>query len=802
MAAVSPCDSAEQLHGVDITMAHAKGAVGVSLIRHSEELIKSFNPTTHSIDTHLMEHLGDTSDVKATDSDTLFVQQVVTGWFREKKVLDAFISNFYADNGARITRTDMLMYTILAYLAIFRLKEIGFGQFKRLAKDEDPSKVGVFVEYLFNKEVLDSSLRASWMAVVDLTYTENTIIAGIEKFLPQAKKYLDDLAGAANELAAAEEAKEKAKADGTAGLKTALAASLTRPVSPKLTRPRPFIMPEPIQIDQNVTANEVPNYINNNTIKGLQESGLERREKVRAETIKKYKNPANQFKFSKTKSGRPIEDVRREMEEERAKELQFDSTFVHEAPNFNKSNAVIRVNAATILREDFLYRKQQAKDEKILKNYEEELRDPVTYFEWQQKNRERDAQDKLEQVILRREQAKQGSIEAAKATETLLRDNRTIAKLVRDQAEAIKEKKEVELDLERLERQTTVSKIIEVRDSAPRKAVAKLLKGRIANGLKAREQMEEMLIRKERDDKVAEEVQADKIRQLRAVNEVHRDQIKVFDPTQSSNKGFLDEMSYMEMKERQAMAKSKREVEVQNKRDDILEAKQKKARDLERRARSVVSAREVRNESFKLEQTEKANDATMRNTLTERKRETAAFKLDVELRKRREQEEARRTALMEEQERIKRAQAYLGANAGQKEEFNQQQLLAARERKVREIQTENKRAAVLEEHNREKHTKNRQKVLKETRVSHMAVMAEKEALVKQERREATKKIKAEVLSKKAMAATSRVQAETTLKVRQDFNPYAESMRDESVGLGRTHAKKLEYMRSLNDTRFQ
>ena len=120
---------------------------------------------------------------------------------------------------------------------------------------------------------------------------------------------------------------------------------------------------------------------------------------------------------------------------------------------------------------------------------------------------------------------------------------------------------------------------------------------------------------------------------------------------------------------------------------------------------------------------------------------------------------------------------------------------------MRDIQTGNKTTAMLEEQNREKSMRNRQKVLKDAHVSHLDMMAEKEALVKQERREATRKIKADVLSKKAIAATSRVQAERTLKVRQDFNPYAESMRDESVDLGRTHAKKLEYMRSLNDTRF-
>ncbi len=777
-------------------MRTAKGHTGLSLIRRCEEIIKSFNPNILSIDNHLENEIGDTTDVKNTDPELLFIQQAVTGWVREKKVLDAFISNFYGDNGARITRTDMLMYTILAYLAIFRLKELGFGRFKDLAKGEDPSKVGVFVEYLFNKEVLDSSLRASWMEVVDLDYVENHIIKGIERFMPQARKYLDDLAGAANELAAAEAAKKEAEKNGTAGLKQTLSKNLTRPVSPKLTKPRPFVMPDPIRIEQGVSATEVPNYLNNNTLEGLTETGQQRREQVRKETMGKYTNPKNTFKFGSTKSGRPVEDVRREVEAQRAQELDFNASFVHEAPDFDKSRAVIRVNAATILREDFLYRKQQAKDAKVLKNYEEELRDPVEYFAWQQKNRERDAQDKLEQVALRREQAKQGSIEAAKATQTLLSDNRTLAKLVRQQAGVIAQKKKKEYELEKLQKQTTVSKIIEVRDVAPGKAVQKVLRGRIEAGVKAREEMDVLLVNKEKEDKIAEEELADRIRQLRAVNEVHRDQIKVFDPTQSSGKGFLDEMSYMEMKERQAIARAKEEVQVQNKRDDILESKQKKARDLDRRAQSVAKARQVRNEAFKEEQKKAKEAIETKKLIEERKRESAAVKLDAELTESRNKTIAERQALKEEQDRIKRAQAYLGASAGQKEEFNQMQLLSAQERKIKAIQEENHERQVLNEGIKEKSVINRQRVLKARRVAKAKDMAEKEELVRHERREATRKIKEEVLSKKTQAATSRVQAERTAKVRSDFNPYAESMRKETVELGRTHMMKLSAMRTL------
>jgi hypothetical protein len=45
----------------------------------------------------------------------------------------------------------MTMYTILAYLAVFRLEELGMAKFKDLCSSLEPSKVSTFVAYVFNK---------------------------------------------------------------------------------------------------------------------------------------------------------------------------------------------------------------------------------------------------------------------------------------------------------------------------------------------------------------------------------------------------------------------------------------------------------------------------------------------------------------------------------------------------------------------------------------------------------------------------------------------------------------------------
>lgn len=43
------------------------------------------------------------------------------------------------------------MYTILAYLTVYRLEELGIAKFKELCSDIEPSKISTFVGYVFNK---------------------------------------------------------------------------------------------------------------------------------------------------------------------------------------------------------------------------------------------------------------------------------------------------------------------------------------------------------------------------------------------------------------------------------------------------------------------------------------------------------------------------------------------------------------------------------------------------------------------------------------------------------------------------
>eukprot|EP01031_Cornospumella_fuschlensis_P031579 gene31579-38167_t len=391
------------------------------IIAACEEIIKSYNPTTHSIDTHLLEKVGDTTKPDAKPDDIL-IQQIVYGCFKEKPLLQTFIDDFYRDNASRALRKDMTMYRVLGYVSLFRMDELGVSRYRDLVSGVEPSKLSNFLGYVFNEENLYSTLRASWMTVKDLDFVEQALLPRICKHIPAMRAFSGDLVQSALDNEALEREKEEAKARGEVGLAKVARRPPTVPVSPRLTVTRPPLLPEPQRISNEVIAKDVPGFLNNTTLEKISAESQARFEQTKKETASKYQDSSLKFKFHQTKGVRPISEVRAEIEAEREKELQFNKAYCHPVPDFS-SAPDIKLTAAAILREDALYRKKQAEDAALLKKYEEELRDPTEYFQWQADMRERDEVEKIRYVAMRREQAKQSAEEAKLALERQKRDN-------------------------------------------------------------------------------------------------------------------------------------------------------------------------------------------------------------------------------------------------------------------------------------------------------------------------------------------------------------------------------------------
>jgi hypothetical protein len=98
------------------------------LISKAEELFATFEPAKMSLDAHADAKLEEWR-VRDPD-DAVFLRQVLYGVTRYARFLGVVVRAFMHHNAATVLRRDKNTYTMYAYLALLRLDELGFQQFR------------------------------------------------------------------------------------------------------------------------------------------------------------------------------------------------------------------------------------------------------------------------------------------------------------------------------------------------------------------------------------------------------------------------------------------------------------------------------------------------------------------------------------------------------------------------------------------------------------------------------------------------------------------------------------------------
>lgn len=642
------------------------------------------------------------------------------------------------------------------------------------------------------------------MQVKDLSFVEKEILPKLAKYVSEMSRYCGELSQTAIANAELEDAKKELQAKGEVGINKSLPKrQLTRPISPKLTKPTPTILPEPIKIEQNVTAHPVPSTIYETSLEQINSKKAKIREDIKEQTVKKLNDPEYHFKFHESKAGKPIEQIRKELEEQQLAELQFDKAYYNPPPKANPKDlelvSNIKPNVSTILREDYLYRQLQAKDAKILKNYEEELRDPIEYYYWQETMEKQDEIEKLKYVNLRRDQAKQSAEEAKLAYEKQREDNLLIGNMIREQNEIIKRQKQLELEIETLEKQAIVRDVIQDRETKPYDAIQRVIESKKQQSSELRQQLE--ILRKQKKEEIQQEemIKADRIRQLKALNTIHREHIVVFDPTETAKIGLLDEMSYMEMKERLKKQKLKDAEKIALKNEEILEEKDKKKVKLQSKFQTIIKNRQLKKESHQQMR------ATKLELEAKEKKEKEDYLLEQsliwekELAKRKEMKEKERQQLLAEQEKIIRKQQYLGVAAEQVALNREREIEKAKERQLKAQIIEHEKSLVMKQVVVEKESQNKSVVYRNTTMEKEIKQKEIEKEVEFEKKQLIRKLKDSVVLKKSMFEEGQKQFEKTKTVITQTNPYAMRISNQlRANASQSFREKLQSNNTRND----
>jgi len=641
------------------------------LLKACISIIDTFDPKRTTVDAH-----SESSAVmkKTTEVEAKFIKQVFYGCVRYQKFLRIFVTGFLYKNPATAQRSDQTLYTVLAYLLIFRLKELGIAEFRNFVLCASYPAMLAFLQFASSKKDLEEWVKMEWCKVYDIEYIERDIIGTIQELLPPDNDLVNEISIKATGMRISKE--------DTAAT-TEKKKQVTVPEPFDLTVPRPRLVPLPEPIEREVKAKEVNPIIFKNSLAKIEEEDVKRKEQVKAATENKY-SEEERFRLRTEGRASDIDKIRQQVENEKFAECTFQPDLPKPyVPSVQK--AEVSMNTAAILREDALLRNKQEKEFAILKEYESDLRDCSQFYEWQYEMRKKDQLEEQARVEQRKMEMKMARVDAMEAFDSMKRMNKLQAAQQKESAKMALDVVEGEKMLDLQEKQQLVE---DVRDQRilPRYAEEDVLKVRIKHAEDLRKQREVDLERVAKEQAYEMAKKKDLIRQIRALERVSVVRPVPFDPSEPPRHGVLEEMSYAELQERLTMERARREREVEVRRQNIIEDRNQKVEDLATRAEQCAKIRDMAREESEARREKllqrKAKVEVEKQKVREASVLAAQEKIAAKKRERRNEE----LRLRRELKQINTKRQFLQANAEmvEKKAYEEQQTGLQREARTKQ----------------------------------------------------------------------------------------------------------------------
>ncbi|XP_022343302.2 cilia- and flagella-associated protein 99-like isoform X1 [Crassostrea virginica] len=548
------------------------------LLVHCIQVLDSYNSDIQSVEEHVNKYLKNNQIYD--DSDQTFIVEVFSECVRYANLMQVVLDGFYAKDGKKTLRSEQNLYTVVCYLALFRLDELGMAHFRKFVASQDINRMYRFLNFFLDEKNLMTWIRDGWEKYYEHVFVETNMISSIQRWMPELQEMIGQMKDKiANRL------KPKRKS---------LQTTEAKPFN--ITQPRPRSIPIPEPIPKLAKHKPVPKTLYSeprefNKIKRSKESNRRVAEERLMEASRIQFACANPEKSQKTK------EILTNIVSEEESKLEFERHRANPPPSFLSSAASsrssvrrltveersrlysrevpIKMNTATILREGNLYRKKEAEEIKKWENLEAGAKDASDFLKWQTEMRQRDLEEELAEIERRRLHGKLSHEEAILARQDLIQENKQKVKSMKEETEKMMQEYLQKKFSEEKEMRQLVEDTMQGHKNA-KEATKKLQDYKRKIVQEVNEESKELM--KQALEEAEEEMRRrmELIHQIRAMEAVPIIRQKLVDLTTTSGHGLLSEMSIAELRERVALLKTAEKETEEQRRDDILAAKQAK----------------------------------------------------------------------------------------------------------------------------------------------------------------------------------------------------------------------------------
>jgi len=532
-----------------------------------------------------------------------FIKEVVLGCVRYHKVIQLMLKYLFDASNSNLKEEDYTIFVVLSYLFLFRIQELNYSKIKAFVDTQPTRKIYKLLEFIFSEKNLapDGRLKMIWKDLLDENYIEKEILQPLRSVLHQNKKIMQYLEKKIN-----------------LGMTVKRNTKVTKIKPFYLTKPKPRSFPEPKEI---IYRKIKPTVLTDKVLNGSDDKKIleKKKEENRLKIMKRHeKEKENQFEIVKKSIVKPPV-------EEKDKSLPIPKFQSIKLPKFKPTN--VKLNIATVLREEKLLQKQKMKKQSDLNNIEITL-NSKNYEEMKKKMKEKEYEEMKLDELKKKFEIQLLHEDALDAVEDVVKEKQEIVQQVKEQSEENKKiinesKKEQEKINKEFIRQVHN---IEIQANEAKKKISENKK---KNASEIKDESKEIHLKIQKQQEEELQKKAELIKQIRLLEQYVMNYKPEIDLTETPNYGFLNEMSVVELKQRLILVKEAAKEEENRQREIILSRKKeknivmKKIRQNIENDRMIRTEQRIKNEKDKLERQKR-----LENLINEKKNvQTNVFSL-------------------------------------------------------------------------------------------------------------------------------------------------------------------------------
>ncbi|XP_031294657.1 cilia- and flagella-associated protein 99 isoform X3 [Camelus dromedarius] len=515
-----------------------------------------------------------------------FILEILSGCLEYRKLLTIVVDAFYLRDGRLCLWADYSLFEVICYLATFQLEKLGLQLFRDIVKSQPVHKVCKFLRFFFNPLNLGSWIKDEWSLVYETAYVRENWINPLTRWQPEVQELINQLQGLLTNQSPLSKTKAK----------------VTEPKEFNLTAPRPRTIPVPEPVPEVAKTKPVPR----STYQPPKEQHLlemtKRYNRWKAEELLLRANiEERQCAASRAWGAPPLQDSRKKLRRRFLPRILKTPKLTFYRSN---NNAPVKLNTAAILREGALYQRQVEKELQRVDRLVDGAGDFSGFLEWQKKMQAKDQAEQLAAGQCRRLQGKLSHEEAVLARQQVVQEKKQKADRKKaETAELMQQCAERRLQEERSMKEL-VEQVMETQKNV-KAAQTKLLKGRRQTVQEVIEESRELLQRSAEAAREEHRRRFELISQLRALETQPTRRDKLVDLTQIPSYGLEGEMSVVELRERLALLKETQQRKEEEKRDQIIQGKRAKSRELQNTVEQIALCRAAMGRSAALRWEEK-----------------------------------------------------------------------------------------------------------------------------------------------------------------------------------------------------